>query len=69
VRFGLLIFCALGLAQGDWTPTAGIFGPNVLGLFLQGDTLFAGTVAGLYRSPDSGQNWTAINEGLDARAA
>lgn len=58
MRSFLLLFCALGLARADWTPTAGLMGPKAHGLFLQGDTLFAGTAGGLYQSRDDGDHWT-----------
>jgi ligand-binding sensor domain-containing protein len=42
----------------------GINGQIVLALHVQGDTLYAGTSAGVFRSDDNGVNWQQANTGL-----
>lgn len=59
MRTLIYLACWLGVAHADWTLTSGLLGPDVQSLLLQGDTLFAGTVTGLYQSKDEGNHWTA----------
>lgn len=49
---------------GRWRQTAGPEGGLINVLLTNGTTLFAGTRGGVFRSPNQGQSWTAINEGL-----
>lgn len=54
----------------DWTriPMNGLRDTVLSDLKAYGPSLFAVTDSGLYRSPDGGRTWTAIDEGLDVRA-
>lgn len=52
----------------QWTQTAGPYGGFVTAFGLNGPILFAGTEgAGVFRSTDSGQNWTPASNGLTNR--
>src|SRR5207253_3574269 len=51
-------------ANGQWTQTAGPEGGFILGLFINGTTVLAGTESGgIHRSTDGGQSWASSNTG------
>lgn len=57
--------------EGAWTriPMRGLRDTVLTDIVAYGTTLFAATDSGLYRSADSGLNWTPMNEGLSGRVA
>lgn len=60
----LLIFATKVNAQ--WTITSGPGTANGNILYRVGETMYAGTYAGAYKSTDNGNTWNAINNGLGA---
>ena len=48
----------------QWQNTHGPYGGNVYALAAIGQSLFAATDKGVYRSSNEGESWTAVNNGL-----
>jgi photosystem II stability/assembly factor-like uncharacterized protein len=66
VLIGVTIFGAMPAATGEWTPV-GPEGGAVLTLSLEPSNsaaIYAGTCTGVFKSPDGGVTWTAVNSGL-----
>jgi hypothetical protein len=64
VVIGLLALFTFA-ANAQWVQTNGRFGSNVTALAVTGGGIFAGTLDnGIYRSIDSGTNWTAVYSGF-----
>ncbi len=67
----ILIVVTLAVANrtpAQWLPSPGPDGGSVTSFAANGDYLFAGTAAGVFRSLDSGATWTAVNQGLTSRS-
>jgi hypothetical protein len=63
----LYIILAIGCFQAvvaQWVQTNGPFGGNVYCIAAKGDTVFAGTGGGFYRSFDNCTSWTTANDGM-----
>jgi len=55
-----------GIAQHiTWVPTDKSLSGNINELAVQGNTVFAGTVAGVHKTTDLGKSWTLSNNGLE----
>jgi len=61
--FVLLLFSVTEL-KADWTLTPGVGTRYGNTLYTIGETIFAGTDSGAYRSTNNGLNWTLINNGF-----
>src|SRR5450631_2953471 len=62
VSIVMLLFFQASRASSQWVPTNGPYHGNVLCLANLGTLLFAGTLdSGIYRSKDSGANWTCVS--------
>ena len=75
--FKLIIACLLilGMAMvpqfvtagtNSWTLGSGMYGGNISSLASDGSTLYAGTYYGVYKSTNSGGNWTLVNSGMES---
>ncbi len=52
------------LTTADWTVTPGVGTADGITLYADGQTIYAGTYFGAYRSTDNGNSWTSINNGF-----
>jgi hypothetical protein len=67
----LLIICSViqmlwifnNVSEAQWTQTNGPNGGNIYSLAVNGTNVFAGNLAGVYFSSNSGTNWTKLNLG------
>ncbi len=64
---GLLLYF-LNIARADWVQTNGPSGRSIYALTVTGNTIFAGTDSGVFRSTNNGTQWTAVNNGLPSIA-
>jgi photosystem II stability/assembly factor-like uncharacterized protein len=63
IIFVVLIICFLPL-HAQWVQVSGSYGGYTQCLTVKGKDIFAGTLDGVFRSTNSGENWTAVNSGL-----
>jgi photosystem II stability/assembly factor-like uncharacterized protein len=59
------MLCISIRGDAQWKQTRGPSSGYITCLSAYGDTLYAGTYAGLYMSTNKGQNWSSINSGLE----
>jgi photosystem II stability/assembly factor-like uncharacterized protein len=60
----VLALCVPLHVHAQWTRTSGPYGGAVLTLAASGETIFAGTGNGVYRSTDNGAHWTEMDSGI-----
>jgi hypothetical protein len=65
ISFVIISLTPLSNAQDFWQQTNGPYGGTIQSFAINSSgNIFAGTVGGVYRSTDNGNNWTQINTGL-----
>ena len=64
IVMAIVFFIGLGpKARAQWVPTGGPEGRSVYSLAFRGNTLFAGTDSGAFRSTNGGSSWTPVDFG------
>ncbi len=66
--FILTVFCLFSFqnrVQGQWVPAGGPDGGSSYAFAERGDTIFTGSLNGVFFSTDKGESWHAANNGLD----
>jgi len=64
ILLAVLLLFSVTEAIADWTLTSGVGTRYGNTLYTIGETIFAGTDSGAYRSTNNGLNWTLINNGF-----
>jgi hypothetical protein len=62
IQFLVLMLLVSGSIQAQWVRTNGPNGGYVDDLAANGNTVFAATTEGIYRSDDNGQSWISISD-------
>ena len=60
----LALICFAYFANAQWQQTNGPYGVQIYSIVTSGNTIFAGTSSGLYKSSNNGSSWTLITNGV-----
>src|ERR1700730_5967555 len=67
ITLSIFIFTCFFLTfhlNAQWVKSSGPVGGSVNAMAVNGNTLYAGTYGGVFKSTDNGVSWTAVNTGL-----